>query len=155
MLSFFSWNGRIGRLRYLAWRAWMVSLYLLISFPILLLASGLSVLASLGGESFSFSPVFLGLTIQIIVFSYFAVVVDVKRLHDLNKSSWWVVLTFVPIANILLITYLLFSSGSDDHNDYGASPPENSVGVHILAWIPLAIVLIGILIIILYNTGLY
>ena len=44
--------------------------------------------------------------------------VTVRRLHDINKSAWWVLLIFVPIIGfILLVVYLCTNSKED--NKYG------------------------------------
>lgn len=48
--------------------------------------------------------------------------VSVRRLHDIGKSGWWILLSFVPIGNIIYII-LLATKGSSFHNKYGP-PPE-------------------------------
>lgn len=45
---------------------------------------------------------------------------DVRRLHDLNKSGWWILLGFVPFAGLLLAIYTLFVPGTPGPNTYGA-----------------------------------
>jgi uncharacterized membrane protein YhaH (DUF805 family) len=35
----------------------------------------------------------------------------VQRLHDLNKSGWWLLLGLVPIANLYLAIIMLFRAG--------------------------------------------
>ena len=45
----------------------------------------------------------------------------VKRMHDRNRSGWWCLLYFVPIANIwLAIQFLL--PGTTGRNRYGPQP---------------------------------
>jgi len=46
--------------------------------------------------------------------------VGVRRLHDINKSGWWLLLGIIPIANFLLI-YWECSVGTNEGNNYG--PP--------------------------------
>ena len=47
--------------------------------------------------------------------------VTVRRLHDINKSGWWILLIFVPIIGfILLVVYLCTNSKED--NKYGINP---------------------------------
>lgn len=49
----------------------------------------------------------------------------IKRLHDINKSGWYYLLFFVPIANLVLGLYLLFVDGTIGNNNYGPSPKQN------------------------------
>lgn len=45
----------------------------------------------------------------------------VRRLHDLDKSGWFLLLAFIPLVNIWLIV-LLASEGTRGPNQYGADP---------------------------------
>ncbi len=61
-------------------------------------------------------------------------------------KGWWILLFFVPIANIFVAIYILFFSASEGTNNFGAAPVENSKGVKIVAlFIPLLFILGGIL----------
>ena len=44
--------------------------------------------------------------------------VTIRRLHDIGKSGWWILLSCIPIANIYLI-YLLAQRGEKMDNRYG------------------------------------
>ena len=44
--------------------------------------------------------------------------VTVRRLHDLNRSGWWVLLTMIPGVYLLLLIAFLFK-GSAGENKYG------------------------------------
>jgi len=46
----------------------------------------------------------------------------VRRLHDLNANGWFVLISFIPFGQ-LLILWLMFKKGIDGVNDYG-EPPE-------------------------------
>lgn len=45
----------------------------------------------------------------------------IRRLHDFNQSGWWVLISLIPIINILFFLFLLFKKGTEDSNKYG--PP--------------------------------
>ena len=47
--------------------------------------------------------------------------VAVRRLHDCDRSGWWFLLGFVPIANILLLVWLC-TKGTTGPNQYGPDP---------------------------------
>ena len=46
----------------------------------------------------------------------------IRRLHDLNLSGFFVLLSFVPIVSFGLIVYLFIKKGTEGDNDYGADP---------------------------------
>jgi len=113
-IRFFDLNSRIGRLRYLAYG---LGLVLLCVVPAFIGGMLMAVSAVLG-------TVFLGLIyIAMLVLS---IAFGVRRLHDLDKSGWWLLLMIVPLANLGLAIYLLFFAGTIGENRFGAQPPPNS-----------------------------
>ena len=119
-LKIFSFNGRIGRLRYLAYAFGVPILMFVLIGIVAAIAASISetfvgVVAALGGISVLVVGVSFGL----------------RRLHDLDKSAWWLLLFIVPLANIILGLYMLFARGVDGSNQYGLQPPANSTGVKV------------------------
>ena len=56
----------------------------------------------------------------ITIIPYLAV--SVRRLHDTNRSGWWILIAFVPIiGTILLIVWYCFDSDAVD-NRFGENP---------------------------------
>jgi len=49
------------------------------------------------------------------------IAVAIRRLHDTNKSGWFLLLAFVPLANLYLI-YLFIIEGDKGPNEYGPDP---------------------------------
>ena len=47
--------------------------------------------------------------------------VGVRRLHDLNKSGWWILLIFTGIGIIPIVYWCCFINGDEDNNPYGLS----------------------------------
>jgi len=45
--------------------------------------------------------------------------VGARRLHDVDKSGWWLLLGLIPLVNILLI-YWECHAGKNEDNQYGA-----------------------------------
>lgn len=41
------------------------------------------------------------------------IIAGIRRLHDLNHSGWYLLLAFLPIANVVMILYLLFMPGKN------------------------------------------
>lgn len=49
----------------------------------------------------------------------------VRRLHDTDKSGWWILIGLVPVAGaIVLLVFALLDSTAGD-NRFGASPKSN------------------------------
>lgn len=62
----------------------------------------------------------LGSVVIIMILQY--IPLAIRRLHDLNASGWYILLSFVPFGQ-LLILWLMFKKGTDGPNKYG-DPPE-------------------------------
>lgn len=50
------------------------------------------------------------------------IMLDIRRLHDLNKSGWFCLVMLVPFVNIIFQLYLLFAQGTVGYNRYGEDP---------------------------------
>lgn len=48
--------------------------------------------------------------------------VGVRRLHDTNRSGWWLLILFVPLVGIFVLLYFLVSEGTQGPNQYGTDP---------------------------------
>lgn len=64
--------------------------------------------------------------VVIIASMWFSLAQGVKRLHDVDKSGWLILLCFVPIANLVLGLYMLFADGTVGPNSYGADPKNRT-----------------------------
>lgn len=134
----FSFSGRIGRMRYLAYGVGLNILLMAAMIPL----GGLS--ATMGGEA---GMSMIGMLL-IGIFYLATIVISImfakRRLNDLNRSGWWFLLFIVPIVNLLMAIYLVFFPGSDSANNFGPAPTSNSVGVLILGWMMPAVFIAGI-----------
>lgn len=45
-----------------------------------------------------------------------------RRLHDQDKSGWWLLLAFVPVLGALVLLVFMFLPGTSGDNQYGADP---------------------------------
>lgn len=48
--------------------------------------------------------------------------VGARRLHDINKSGWWQLLSFIPIIGWIWLIVLLATSGDAANNRFGPNP---------------------------------
>ena len=51
----------------------------------------------------------------------------IRRLHDLDRPTWWCIGAFIPIVNFVMGLYLLLAEGTRGPNQYGPDPLE---GMH-------------------------
>jgi uncharacterized membrane protein YhaH (DUF805 family) len=51
------------------------------------------------------------------------IAVSVRRLHDKDKSGWWVLIALVPIVGAILLIYWYATPGTEGENQYGSAVP--------------------------------
>ena len=101
----FTTKGRISRLRY-----WTASLFIWATFYVLFNALEYSI---------SYSATWV--IYPLLFWTLFATAT--KRLHDSNKSAYWLLLAGIPVLGPLVLIYLLgFKSGNALNNKYGETP---------------------------------
>jgi uncharacterized membrane protein YhaH (DUF805 family) len=49
--------------------------------------------------------------------------VDIRRLHDTNRSGWWIVISLIPIIGGIVLIVLFASAGTQGPNRFGPQPP--------------------------------
>ena len=47
--------------------------------------------------------------------------VGIRRLHDTDKSGWWLLLVFIPIVGLIVLIVFWATDGTAGANDYGMS----------------------------------
>lgn len=142
-LNVFTINGRIGRLRYLAWTL-VLTVAMLVAGGIIATAGFAVATASPTAGMILGSLLGFALCVAIVVVS---VQIGVQRLHDLGWSGWLYLLNLVPLVNSIFPLLLLVLPGNPGANQYGAPPPRNSTAVKVLAslwlaFIPLMLILV-------------
>ncbi len=46
----------------------------------------------------------------------------VRRLHDINKSGWWILIFFIPLIGSLILLYYMLKDSQAGSNQYGPNP---------------------------------
>jgi len=49
------------------------------------------------------------------------IAVGIRRLHDTDKSGWWLLLVFIPIVGIIVLIVFWATDGTRGANEYGVS----------------------------------
>ena len=47
---------------------------------------------------------------------------EFRRLHDIGRSAWWLLIAFVPIVGAILLIYWFAQPGTSGPNEYGPDP---------------------------------
>lgn len=56
------------------------------------------------------------------------IALSVRRLHDTNRSGWWILLVLIPIIGFLVLLYFCVKNGTSGQNDFGYDPKEWQYG---------------------------
>lgn len=138
----FSFSGRIGRIRYLAYSMGLMFLVSLIGG--LLTAIAAPAMANQG----DIMAGGIGLIIMILVYGIIIVAsfaLAVRRLNDFDTSGWLSLLLLVPIVNAILGIVLWVIPGTKGANRFGPQPPPNGAGVTLLGLLMPILMAIGII----------
>ena len=49
-------------------------------------------------------------------------VVTVRRLHDVGKSGWFMLIAFIPLIGIIWLLIVMATEGNPGENEYGLNP---------------------------------
>lgn len=101
--NFVNFKGRARRKAY-----WMFVLFNMVASIVL---SGLDALLGLG-----FLAVVYGLVMLLPSLAYAA-----RRLHDTNRSGWWLLLLLIPLIGAIVIFIFLVLDSTED-NEHGPNP---------------------------------
>ncbi|CAB3746727.1 MULTISPECIES: DUF805 domain-containing protein [Burkholderia] len=72
-------------------------------------------------------PAILLLFVIAVVAVWSSIAVGVKRLHDIDKSGWWMLLLFVPIVGVLALFVMNgFIAGTPHANRFGDAPSADA-----------------------------
>ena len=114
-LDLFSFAGRANRARYF----WHVVLDDLVVFT----TAAATVFMGLFTSLAALPLIGIGLGA-----AWAALAVTVKRLHDLDRPGWHVLLFMIPLYNIYLSIVLFVVEGTAGDNDYGPDPLGGAYG---------------------------
>lgn len=53
--------------------------------------------------------------------------VSIRRLHDTNRSGWWLLLLLIPLIGPIVIIVFMATDSNPEENQYGANPKLEAV----------------------------
>ncbi len=66
------------------------------------------------------TPLFSGLYSLAVIIP--GIAVGIRRLHDIGKSGWWMLVCLVPLVGIFVLLYFYILDSQPGSNQYGANP---------------------------------
>ena len=132
--------GRFGPFSYLAWNC----LHAIVASIILGIFIAIFPNTFVNLETGNFGGGMIFIILIYVALMYFTFVFTIRRLHDRNHTGWLSLLMLVPLANVILMLYLIFAPGDDRSNSYG-SPRPTSGWEAVLAWIYIVIFVLAII----------
>ena len=110
-------RGRASRMEYLVFTLMNVALLLALHF--------VDSAAGLRMEGESFSGVWGGgplVALYSLAVAAPSTAVVIRRLHDTNRSGWWLLLVVIPFLGPIALLILLLLAGDPSENGYGPNP---------------------------------
>jgi Predicted membrane protein len=129
LIEYFSMEGRITRETYVLrvigrWIA-QFTLVVFAIFLEFLISAIYSIISSSANFEFAAAISFIFIPIiflVILIFFVFKMVQEIKRLHDMNTSGWFIIFGFIPLINLIYYLLLILSDGAVGPNKYGKDP---------------------------------
>jgi uncharacterized membrane protein YhaH (DUF805 family) len=108
--NYVGFSGRARRAEF-----WYFALFNLI-FAVILTV--LDRVLGLAGEN-GLGPLYVIYLLAIILPS---LAVEFRRLHDTDRSAWWILIAFVPIVGFIVLIVFFCQKGTAGQNKYGPDP---------------------------------
>ena len=103
--KYVTFSGRARRAEY-----WMFTLFNLIAAVILMAVDG-----ALGSTPILYSIYMLAVLLP-------SLAVTIRRLHDTDRSGWWLLLGLIPLVGPIVLLVFFCFEGTREENRFGADP---------------------------------
>jgi uncharacterized membrane protein YhaH (DUF805 family) len=108
-------NGRARRREY-----WMYALfYAIVAIGLYMIFGVIGAAVMRDGSGFALGG--LGVTLLSLGLILPSLAVTVRRLHDIGRSGWWWLISFIPFGSLVLFIFTVLDSQPGD-NQYGPNP---------------------------------
>lgn len=117
-LQLFTVQGRLRRSSYMFY-------YGIVAF-LALIVFGTGIVLSTQFETLNSALPFIGGLLYIVLIWVF-ISLGVRRLHDLGKSGWLLLVMIIPLISTLFAIWMIFAKGNESSNFYGDPNPKNKL----------------------------
>lgn len=105
--KYVTFTGRARRSEY--WYFMLFYMLCVIAAAVIEGATGLSETGLLGG-------------LIALVFLLPTITMGVRRLHDIDRTGWWMLIAFLPIVGPIVLLVFFVKNGTDGANTFGQDP---------------------------------
>ncbi len=109
--NYVGFSGRARRKEY-----WMFVLFNIIA---LIIAMVLDRVLGLASEQYGYGPIYALYALAVLLPG---LAVGVRRLHDTDKSGWWLLLALIPILGAIVLLVFFVIEGTHGDNRFGPDP---------------------------------
>jgi uncharacterized membrane protein YhaH (DUF805 family) len=102
--KYVDFSGRAQRMEY--WMFVLINFLVMIGIAIIDFVLGLGFLGAIYG---------LGVLLP-------SIAVGVRRLHDTNRSGWWLLIGLVPVIGVIVLIVFFVQDSQPGANDFGPNP---------------------------------
>jgi len=116
LAKYANFSGRASRSEFWWWTlAYIIIIFIagVIDSAVIVPVLGIEAAARVGGL-----PLFAIASLALFIPS---IAVAVRRLHDQDRSGWWLLIMFVPIIGYLFLLFFYVRRGTDGENRFGPS----------------------------------
>ncbi len=111
--NYANFSGRAPRSAYWWWTLFSLLIAIIASVVDLVLFPDLTM--AMGG----IGPIYIGV---LIVLFLPGLSVSVRRLHDIGRSGWWLLIFLIPFVGFIVLIIWFASKGEEGANKYGPNP---------------------------------
>lgn len=116
--KFAVFNGRSRRREY-----WMFFLFCgIVIFFATILDNAFGITFSVAEENSGFGPIYLFSSLVLFIPT---LAVSVRRLHDIDKSGWFVFVIIIPLIGAIWFLVMMITEGTKGTNQYGPDPKSD------------------------------
>ncbi len=125
--QYVDFSGRARRTEYWMFTLFNVIILVILGFVDRALGLGSFSSDTSGGVAFSASLGLLG-TLYSLAVLLPSLGVGVRRLHDTNRSGWWLLIGLIPIVGGIVLLVFFVLAGTRGPNSHGADPKLAAAG---------------------------
>lgn len=116
--KFAVFNGRSRRREY-----WMFFLFcVIVIFFATILDNAFGITFNVAEENSGFGPIYLFSSLVLFIPT---LAVSVRRLHDIDKSGWFVFVIIIPLIGAIWFLVMMITEGTKGTNQYGPDPKND------------------------------
>jgi len=128
--NYANFKGRARRKEY--WMFVLINFIIYIAFMILIIiievisgviyVSDLKIIITSLMTLFTVTPFSVILSLYVLAILVPSLAVSVRRLHDIGKSGWFILISFIPIVGTIILLVWVCQEGMPEANEYGENP---------------------------------